>query len=53
MVFSGEFVPAVIAEFRIAVVLHCGHALVFAGAASAQPDASLQGICFDTIMPSK
>jgi hypothetical protein len=33
--------------------LHCGRGLVFATAASAQPDASLQGIWFDTIMPSK
>jgi hypothetical protein len=33
--------------------LHCGHGLVFAGAASAQPDAFVQGIWFDTIMPSK
>jgi len=33
--------------------LHCGRGLVFATAASAQPDASLQGIWFDTIMSSK
>ncbi len=33
--------------------LRCGHDLVSAAAASAQPDASLQAIWFDTIMPSK
>jgi hypothetical protein len=48
-------VPAVIAEFRIAVVqlsaLPAGWAS--AAAASAQPNASIQGIWFDTIMPFK